>query len=328
MLNDAALSAETLAAVLDQSIDCVKLISPDGGVRWMNGNGLCAMEIDDFAAVQGRQWADIWPDEARQAIGTSLGAARTGQPARFTSFCPTAKGAPRWWDVTVSPVKGVDGEDAGFLAISRDITEAETSREALEIAAAELRHRLRNTYTMVGSLLSGFARGNPDRETFAEEMVSRLVSLSAAQSLFSTHEAPCKVAVLIQALVKPFEGSGAVIEIGRLPATLVDQGQADAIALVLGELAVNSAKHGALSSAGRLDVDAVEDAGQLRITWSEEGPRPVQLHARAGGQGLALIERIVRARRGTLNIEWRDHGLTVTLSFALTRPAAGNAHES
>ena len=252
MLDTAALSAETLAAVLDQSIDCVKLISPDGSIRWVNGNGLCAMEIDDFATVKGRQWADIWPDEAKQAIDMSLGVAKGGQHARFTSFCPTVKGAPRWWDVTVSPVKGVNGEDAGFLAISRDITEAEARREALEIAAAELKHRLKNTYTMVGGLLSGFARGNPDREVFAQEMVSRLASISAAQSLFLTHEAPCKVSTLIPALVKPFEGSGATIEADQLPATLVDQGQADAIALALGELVVNSAKHGALSSNGRV----------------------------------------------------------------------------
>jgi hypothetical protein len=53
MLKTAAISADALAAVLDQSVDCVKLIGLDGGLRWINSNGLCAMEIDDFAQVDG-----------------------------------------------------------------------------------------------------------------------------------------------------------------------------------------------------------------------------------------------------------------------------------
>jgi hypothetical protein len=32
---------------------------------------------------------------------------------------------------------------------------------------------------------------------------------------------------------------------------------------------------------------------------------------------LRLIERIVKARRGTIGIEWQDAGLAVTLSFRL-----------
>lgn len=315
MLESAALSAETLAAVLDQSIDCVKLVNPDGTIRWMNGNGLCVMEIDDFQAIKGSQWADLWPDEARHMIGASLTSGKDGQAARFKSFCPTAKGDPRWWDVTVSPVTGVHGEDAGYLAISRDITEGEANREALEIAAAELRHRLKNTYTTIGSLLIGFARGNPDREAFAQEMQARLIALSAAQALFSTHEAPCQISTLIPALVLPFQGTGATVTIDALPQTYVTQGQADAIALVLGELAVNSAKHGALCSNGDLHVNALEEADRLRITWIEEGPKPVQSHNRTGGQGLTLISRIVKARQGSLAVDWQDRGVTVTMEF-------------
>lgn len=48
MLTKANLSAETLLLVLEQTTDCVKLLTLDGTVLWMNANGICAMEIDNF----------------------------------------------------------------------------------------------------------------------------------------------------------------------------------------------------------------------------------------------------------------------------------------
>lgn len=51
MLGSAGLFSDTLAAALDRSVDCVKLLIPNGTVEWMNRNGLCAMEISDFDDV-------------------------------------------------------------------------------------------------------------------------------------------------------------------------------------------------------------------------------------------------------------------------------------
>jgi PAS domain S-box-containing protein len=323
LLNAASLSADTLARVLEQSADCVKLIDLDGRLLWMNGNGLCAMEIDDISSVRGSLWADLWPEESRAKIEAALPSALSGTPMRFDAFCPTAKGTPRWWNVTVSLVKDDSRQNVGFLSVSRDVTEAEAGRRALHIAAQELRHRLKNTYAMISSLLFGFARGVPEHETFASEMQGRLISLSAAQSLFASDDVPCKIALLIPALVTPFETPTCTVSITDLPATLVEPGQADAISLVLGELAVNSTKHGALANAGSIELSAVDRDGLLALTWDEQSSAPVAAHARTGGQGLKLIERIVQAHNGKLDIEWREFGLRVTLQFNVSaaRPA-------
>jgi two-component sensor histidine kinase len=294
----------------------VKLVDLDGTIQWMNSNGLCAMEIDDFAGINGRQWADLWPEDSHAVVASSMPAALLGETIRFNAFCPTAKGSPRWWNVTVSRVSGAEGP-VGYLAVSRDVTDAETARQALVIAAAELRHRLKNTYAMISSLLFGFARGVPEHEAFARDMQARLTSLSAAQALFSTQDAPCEIATLIPALVKPFENPACPITIDALPATCVNQGQADAIALVLGELAVNSAKHGALANGGAIQVGAESTDTSCAITWRETSASEVKAHRRPGGQGLNLIERIVTARGGTLAIDWHDSGLDVVLRFAL-----------
>ena len=304
-----------LASVLEQSIDCVKLLSLDGRMLWMNRNGLCAMEIEDFSASQGRAWTELWPDEAAVAIENGFARARMGEVCRFEAYCPTAKGAQRWWDVQVSLVKGADQRPIGFLAISRDATERHDNRRAQEIAVEEMRHRLKNTYAMIGSIIYGFARGTPDREDFAREMQDRLVALSAAQSLFTTKAAPCSIAELVPALITPFATPQCTLVVDALPAVLVSQGEADAIALVYGELAVNSAKHGALAKGGALHVGATVGDGEVAIVWTETLEHRVAAQSRSGGQGLDLIARIVKARRGTLTTDWRDFGLTVTLRF-------------
>ena len=318
MLRAAALSAEGLATILDQSVDCVKLIGSDGSILWMNSNGMCAMEIDDFETVRGAGWANLWPVETRSQVIDALPAAANGDVVRFDAFCPTAKGTPRWWNVTVSRVTGLDSQDAVFLAISRDITEAEAARQAMSIAASELRHRLKNTYAMIGSLIHGFARGNAQLEVFARDMQARLVSLSTAQALFSTEDVPCEIATLIPALVEPCATPACAITFGAFCQASTRQGQADAIALVLGELSVNSAKHGAMANGGAIHINTSNVDGLLDVSWDERSNSKVAAHDRTGGQGLQLIERIVRARNGSLAIDWRDQGLKVTLQFRLT----------
>jgi len=310
-----ALSSMTLASVLDQSVDCVKLLGMDGTLRYMNGNGLCAMEIDDFCAVEGQRWASLWPPEARAQIDASYARADAGETVRFRAFCPTAKGDPRWWDVSVTAVRGEGTGQVGYLSISRDVTEAETARETLEVAAAELKHRLANTYAMISGLLAGFARGDPANERFADDMRNRLAALGQAQALFANKDAPCAIGQLIPALLAPFERPSCDIAVSGLITAEVNQGQADAIALVLGELAVNSSKHGALAHGGEIAVNTSTGDDSTVVEWIERSDQPVRARSREGGQGLSLMNRIVRARRGTITFDWNDFGLTVTLIF-------------
>jgi PAS domain-containing protein len=122
MLTKADLTAATLASVLEQSSDCVTLIGLEGEVIWMNPNGLCAMEIDDFAAVENRPWADLWPEASRPAVLSGLISAAIGNVARFEDYCPTAKGTMKRWSVSISRVENSNGEHVGYLATSRDIT--------------------------------------------------------------------------------------------------------------------------------------------------------------------------------------------------------------
>ncbi len=315
MLTKTSLTAETLASVLEQSTDCIKLIDPSGDILWVNANGLCSLEFDSLSEVEGTPWADLWPEPVREQIVNAYRRATQGETVRFGAPCPTAKGKSRWWEVSVSPVKNAEGAHAGFLAISRDNTKTEMDREALDILMTEMRHRLRNTYTIMCSLMNGFARGSAENETFAREMSERMIALAAAQSLFDNDETPRPLGALMNALVAPFDGPNCPVKLGAVPSITIGRATADAIALVLGELSVNSGKHGALAHGGTLMIDAGSVGETITINWTERSNAAVMATSRTGGQGLALIQRIVAARQGSFTTEWHDDGLTAKLSI-------------
>lgn len=309
-----ALSNDTLARLLDQSLDCIKLIGLDGTIQYMNQNGLCAMEIDEVSAVLGRRWADLWPKETQPLLLDALDQASNGGAVRLEAFCPTPKGNPRWWDVSVSMVRDENGEVTGYLTTSRDVSESRRAREVAEIASAEMRHRLKNSYAMVAGLLSSLARGLPEQEAFVTDVQTRLAALAVAQTLFvASDNAPCELAELVPALLDPFGHLHCPVVTNVQDGMRVEQEVADALALVMGELAVNSSKHGALSANGRIDVAARLQGDRIEILWTERSDRAVGAHERTGGQGLRLMQRILAAREGEINVEWHAFGLDANI---------------
>ncbi len=125
-----------LRGVLDSSPDCVKVIDLEGRVVFMNGPGLCLMEVDDVGCLINEAWGDLWPPEARARIEDAVARGRRGETTHFSAFCPTAKGTPKWWEVTVAPIAGPDGAVSNLLSVSRDVTERREREEALNAALA------------------------------------------------------------------------------------------------------------------------------------------------------------------------------------------------
>ena len=307
-----AASEVMLAAILDQSADCIKVIGAHGTVDYMNRNGQCAMEIDDFCAVAGQSWSALWPEESRSLIEQSMEKAENGATSRFEAFCPTAKGTPRWWDVSVAPLRRPDGELDGFIATSRDVTDRVNQAALRDAVADEMRHRLRNNYVIVGSLLRAYSKGRPEQQVFAREMIDRLNGLGIAQTM-KAEENTCLLSELVPALLEPYATPDCEIRIGELGDALLDQAQVDTLALVLGELAVNSTKHGALSAQGTVNVSGALVDDRIELTWSERSNRIVTNQTRDGGQGLRLMERVLASRSGGITLCWSDQGLDVSL---------------
>jgi PAS domain S-box-containing protein len=115
----------------EASPDGVKILDCDGRVIFVNRNGLKALEAD-FESIGSRRWIDLWPESSRAAVQEAFDLARSGTSARFTALRSTQKGAPRCWDVVISPVKDRDGNITNLMSISRDVTPSVTLAENLK----------------------------------------------------------------------------------------------------------------------------------------------------------------------------------------------------
>ena len=304
-----------LAAVLDQSADCIKVIGPAGSIDFMNRNGRCAMGIDDFALVAGKNWWDMWPEEAQPLIRDAIASASDGRHSRFEAYCPTAKGEPRWWDVSVAPLRDEQGVLQGLISVSRDISSDITARRLREATAAEMKHRLQNAYALTSAIILTTARGDPHREEFAREIVERLQRLGIAQSLLLDGAAlgTATLDTLVRRLTEPFCGDGTALKIAPLPDVALDEVRIRTLALVLGEFSTNSNKYGALGHGGHISIDGAVEDGTLALNWHEQSDRPIASTAREGSSGLTLIRRTLAAHGGSLDIAWRDDGLDIAV---------------
>lgn len=310
------LSIPTLARALDRSPDCVKLLDLEGRLVWMNANGLCAMEIDNFDTVSGKEWSTLWPETEAGTVGASMSQAVAEGISTFSGFCPTAKGAKRWWEVTVLPAADEKGRTVGYLSISRDVTDRQSQIAAMEAVVSEMRHRLRNSYTIVCGLIRALARGNSDLSEFSGELQRRITAIADAQSLFVSGNTQTHLAALITILIEPFKGQGGVeLDLDVDPAIVIDTRISDAIALVVGEFVVNSAKHGAIAKGGQIEVRGKVDAGVLTLLWREAAAEPVAATQREGGQGLNIITQMLRANNAALDLRWEPDGPVATITF-------------
>lgn len=152
---------------LESSPDCVKMLDIEGRLIYMNYNGTCIMEVDDFSTIRNKQWWELWPESAKEEVKNAVIQALKGQTAQFQGFCPTAKGIARWWDVMVSPIAGTNGAITQLISVSRDITEKRKAEEALKDSEARFRQLSATLEEQVRQRTKELQRSNEDLQQFA-----------------------------------------------------------------------------------------------------------------------------------------------------------------
>lgn len=340
------------AALLASLPDCVKVLDPCGGLVSMSRNGLAAMEIDDWESVRGRPWRELWPEVARRTIDEAVATAGAGGSARFAAFCPTARGAPRWWDVTVTPLRDGDGEGgglgriAGVVAVSRDVTpqveaaresedrrvEAEAALEQTRLLLRELSHRIKNNLALIVSLLRLQMRKTADPATLhaLTEAAVRVQTVASVHDRLYRSEAFGTVALddhlkhLCADLEVAMGGEGrARVETDLAPV----EGPVDhavALGLIVAELVANAHRHARLGPEGRIVVRLAPDGeGRARLAVEDDGaglPEGFSPHA-ARGIGLRIVQ--AKAAEIGASLDWGARtggGTAIAVAFPCGPP--------
>ena len=103
----------------------------------------------------------------------------------------------------------------------------------------------------------------------------------------------------------------------------VGETSSTALALVIHELATNSAKYGALSLAsGTLVVSCNANDDEVVVTWTERGGPPIAAPARLEGFGSKLVHGSMSTQLGgAIAFDWSEEGVVVTLRMSKDRLA-------
>lgn len=315
------------ASLFEASQDCVKLLDLQGRLLTMNVNGLCLMEIDDFAPLKGSAWEALWPAQNRSLVSDAVNQAVGGNVVRFTAECATLKGQVKIWDVVVSPVHDAAGRPTQIVSISQDITEKRQAQERTALMSLELSHRIKNVFAVVDGVIALSVRAEPESSDFAEKLRKRFNALGRATSYVSPSDVGRRdlpviptLHGLLQTLLEPYGALNGperqvVVEGVDCP---VGPSATTAIALVINELATNALKYGALrSSSGHISLVITQAAGLVSLVW-QEAVEMVEARAPdvSKGFGTTLLEHsVVRLLKGALQREWLQNGLRVSIQI-------------
>lgn len=227
------------------------------------------------------------------------------------------------------------GDDADIVGrimfgIFLDVTGRKQAEEANELLAGEMSHRVKNLLAIAAGLTAITSRSASTTVDMARQLTHRLTALGRAHDLVRPipwrEGGDALLGDLLAVLLAPYDDLGAFSGRVRIsvPRMGVSEAAATALALVVHELATNSLKYGALSTAtGTLDVSCVSPDGEVVVIWTERGGPPVVAPTGPEGYGGKLVGRILAQQlKGGIHYHWSEGGLIVTLRMNKDRLAA------
>lgn len=222
------------------------------------------------------------------------------------------------------------GDDANIadrimFGIFLDVTQRKQAEEANELLAGEMSHRVKNLLHIATALTQMSSRSSATKEDMAQALTNRLMALGRAQDLVRPLPGRVNEAALLgdlfSLLLAPYDEEGATVRIRvSVPKINVGATSSTALALVVHELATNSAKYGSLSVvSGTLDVSCNAHEDEVVIRWTERGGPPIVAPALLEGFGSRLVRRSMSTLGGDIAFDWSEEGVVVTLQTSKAR---------
>src|SRR4051812_45969140 len=310
------------------------------------GVALWAWNVDTDAIVMDERAYDLWDVAKHEHRITFEILSRNIHPAdleRVRSAFAATRAVVGAYEIDFRILSGEDirwisargqGDDADIdervmFGIFLDVTQRKQAEEANELLAGEMSHRVKNLLTIATALTQITSRSSGTKQDMAHELTSRLIALGRAQDLIRPVPGRKSEAVLlgdlISVLLAPYDEEGASVRIRvSVPKMNVGESSSTALALVIHELATNSAKYGSLSAAsGTLDVSCNAHDDNVLVMWTERGGPPVVSGAAAvEGFGSKLVHRSMASQLGgTIGFDWSAEGLVASLRMSKERLA-------
>jgi two-component sensor histidine kinase len=207
------------------------------------------------------------------------------------------------------------------VRLSREVQSRIAVEQRLNLVIRELNHRVKNMLAVIQSIVLRSLRSGTIVDEARELVAGRLQAMSHAVSLLTETEwQGINLRDLFSSQVMPVMTR---ISIDG-PDVLIGARAAQALSLMLFELSVNAATHGALATPEgavkvRWWVEGEGDDAQFRFRWEEAGGAP-PADPQYSGFGYVVLDRVApEAVRGVVK---RSHGATGFV-YELQAPLAG-----
>ncbi|MHC2333727.1 PAS domain S-box protein [Bradyrhizobium sp. USDA 4454] len=301
--------ANLLASIVESSDDVIVSKNLDGIITSWNK---AAERIFGYAASEaiGRPITLVIPEDRLSEEREILTRIRRGERIdHFETVRRRKDGSSIVVSLTVSPVKDAHGNIVGASKIARDITEQKRAQEQIGILAREAEHRSKNILSNVQAIIN---LSQSDTSEGLKEVISgRIQAMANVHSLFvETRWIGAELSAIAKQELAPYlDEHGTRVRMDGLQ-TMLEPTAAQAIAVVLHELATNASKYGALSNAKghvKLTWSRSKD-GQLSLRWTELDGPSVNAPQRKGF-GSRLIEGTINPLGGKVLFDWRAEGL-------------------
>ena len=318
-------TAQRLAAIVESSDDAILAKDLNGTIiTWNSG----AERLFGYTADEaiGKQVAMLIPLDRSNEEPDILARIRAGERIdHYETIRRRKDGSLIEISLSVSPIRGRDGDIIGASKIARDITERRRAEEQQQLLIREMDHRVKNLFTLASSVVMLSARSASTVADLVSTVLSRLSALAQAHALTIplTHGTTGKTRktttlhALIRTIVAPYDisgynGSRAVV---TGPDISIGGEALASFALLLHEFATNAAKYGALSTPqGRINISCVEEKDRFVLIWIESGGPPVHRRTDGEGFGTLLARGAVQGQLGgEINRDWKPEGLSIRL---------------
>jgi two-component sensor histidine kinase len=307
------------------------------------GVALWSWNVDTDAVTMDERAYDLWEVPKSETKVTFEILSRNIHPAdleRVRSAFAATRAVVGAYEIDFRILSGRDvrwisargqGDDADItdrimFGIFLDVTQRKQAEEANELLAGEMSHRVKNLLTIATALTQITSRSAATKEDMAHELTNRLMALGRAQELIrpvaGRETGAALLGDLISVLLAPYDEKDASVRIRvSVPKINVGEKSSTTLALVLHELATNSAKYGSLSVAsGTLDVSCNAHDDEIVMMWIERGGPSISAPATAEGFGSKLIHRSMAAQLGgSIAFDWAPEGVVATLRMSKGR---------
>ena len=279
MLREREDMLRTLADAMPQMVWSAR---PDGyhdyfNAKWYEFTGVAT------GSTFGEGWNDIFHPEDRERAKTLWKQAlTTGQPYEIEYRLKHHAGEYRWTLGRALPFRNADGQIVRWFGTCTDIHDAKIHAEQMVMLGHELKHRIKNIFSVIQGVIGLTARLHPEAQNYASNLREKISALSRAHSLvhmpFNEAEASDRLSLksLLREILSPYPA----LEEGRIHISGDDvelrPKAITALALVFHELATNASKYGALAnSVGELVINVRKGSDKIDVHWSEVGGPPI-----------------------------------------------------